>query len=302
MRISPHANAAWILEMRHVLEHGDIVKPRGMKTREWRGATVAFYPEYNIVSIPERRLNYSFMAAEFVWMMLGRNDAPSISYFNKNIAPYSDDGVVFNGAYGPKIVDQMPYVIQALQADADSRQALLTIWRERPGPSKDIPCTISMQFFARKNHVEMDVYMRSNDLWLGMPYDIFNFTMIQRYVAARLGLSIGTYRHHVGSLHIYEQHWDKARAIIDEYVETRPDPALSIPRSPYLGGFAEPMPASIPTLFSALSTSGLDPDVEDIVTGISCPTWNGLMHMLAYRTHRDKAALPSPWKELHDAR
>ena len=206
-----HANAAWILEMRHVLEHGEIVMPRGMKTRECRGRTISFPAELNIVSIPERRLNYSFMVAEFVWMILGRNDAPSISYFNKNIAPYSDDGVTFDGAYGPKIVDQMPYIIKSLKSDADSRQALLTIWRERPGKSKDIPCTISMQFFVRSGHVEMDTYMRSNDLWLGMPYDIFNFTMLQRYVAARLGLPVGTYRHHVGSMHIYEQHWDKAQ-------------------------------------------------------------------------------------------
>ena len=145
------------------------------------------------------------MVAEFLWIITGQNRADLIGKFNGEMKRFSDDGHHLSGAYGPPITDQLPWIIRQIKADPDTRQAVLTIWRPLPGESKDIPCTIVMQFMLRKSGLEMLTYMRSNDLWLGFPYDLFTFTMIQRYVASALGVPPGPYHHHVGSLHLYDR-------------------------------------------------------------------------------------------------
>lgn len=203
--------------------------PRGMNTREILGAQLVLTnPLRNILSSPARKLNYRFSVAEWLWMLLGQNDT-SVAVFNSQLRNFSDDGETFAGAYGPKLAEQLPYVLDCLRQDSFSRQAVLTIWRERPRASKDIPCTVAMQFFIRENKLHMITTMRSNDVFLGLPYDLFNFTQIQNYLAGVLCVDIGEYVHNVGSLHVYEQHYEKCATIIEE--TTRP---LESPRLPSL--------------------------------------------------------------------
>ena len=125
------------------------------------------------------------------------------------MARFSDDGHILAGAYGPRISRQIPYIVNTLLDDHESRQAVLTIWTERPTPSKDIPCTISMQFLVRKQSLHLIVNMRSNDLWLGMPYDMFSFSMVGIYVALKLKPYLqtvpGLLHVNVGSMHLYEK-------------------------------------------------------------------------------------------------
>src|SRR5690606_23614249 len=97
------------------------------------------------------------------------------------------------------------------------RQCVVSLWtphdlvmsamksKQRP---KDIPCTLTWKFYARNGKLNMCVDMRSNDLVLGMPYDIFAFTCIQRLIANELGVDVGDYVHTVGSLHLYEKHYE----------------------------------------------------------------------------------------------
>jgi thymidylate synthase len=74
------------------------------------------------------------------------------------------------------------------------------------------------QFRIRNNKLNMSVYMRSNDVWLGSAYDFFQFTRVQIAMASVLGIEPGTYAHHVGSLHIYEDNFESADRLekIDE--------------------------------------------------------------------------------------
>ena len=72
-------------------------------------------------------------------------------------------------------------------------------------PTKDLPCTISLQYLIREGALHCIVYMRSNDLWLGFPYDVFCFTAFQTKLAMELGVKLGTYTHIAGSLHLYER-------------------------------------------------------------------------------------------------
>ena len=131
-------------------------------------------------------------------------------------ANYVENNGFFHGAYGPRTRGQYDAMIDRLKADPDSRQAVVTIWNPQwdlVDSKKDYPCTILHQFRIRDNKLNMSVYMRSNDVWLGAAYDFFQFTRVQIAMASVLGIEPGTYAHHVGSLHLYEDNYDMAEAL-----------------------------------------------------------------------------------------
>lgn len=208
-------NDVWRSMVNRCLNHNDyVVKPRGMEVRELIGSSyVVEMPAY--LNLVDRNINKRFMFAEAHWIVSGSNRLSGVKPYMKGYANFSDDGVFLRGAYGPKVVDQLGYVVDTLEKDNDSRQAVLTIWRERPGPSKDIPCTVAMQFFIRNANLHSIVTMRSQDIILGFTYDVFTFSMIAKAVQMLLqerNVFVGLGNLHVnpGSLHLYEQHYKDA--------------------------------------------------------------------------------------------
>lgn len=120
---------------------------------------------------------------------------------------------------------QVATLIQLLNNKPETRQAILTAWNAGDlihamlGGKNDLPCTLSIQFLRRPDPVHPGIQpdrlhcittMRSNDIWLGVPYDVFCFTCLQQIVAEALGVEIGWYRHQVGSMHLYTRNRDKA--------------------------------------------------------------------------------------------
>lgn len=182
--VPPTTNLAWLSHCKKILAEGDIVSPRGQNVHELMNEQFICNMRKPVITIPQRKLNYRFMAAESYWILTGDDRVATIAPYNKNISQFSDDGVKFFGAYGPKIMDQIGYVVSKLLNDRDTRQAGLTIWRENPPKTKDVPCTVTMFFYIRKDKLQVSVFMRSSDAWLGIPYDIFNFSMVAHYVCA----------------------------------------------------------------------------------------------------------------------
>lgn len=208
--------SAWYTLVRDLMRTGRESAPRGMRTREFIGVNLVLTdPAQSIITDPERKLNQAFAAAEFCWIMAGDDRADLISTFNSKVAEYADQdcGLRFFGAYGPKIVAQLPYVLESLQKE-DSRQAVVNIWRESPPPTRDVPCTLSLQFLLRDGALTLVTVMRSNDVWLGTPYDVQTFTRLQSWVASQLGCELGEYHHVVGSMHLYERNFEAAQRVI----------------------------------------------------------------------------------------
>lgn len=209
------ADIQWINDLSNVINMGIKSAPRGMGIYELIGYTSHVKMWNPIIFNPNRKLGYRFMAAEAAWILSGRDDVKSISPYSKDISNFSDDGEVFFGAYGPKIVNQIRYVIDTLVGDPDSRQAVITIWRENPKKSKDIPCTVSLQWLVRNGEIHCVANMRSSDLWLGHPYDIFNFSAVSFYIMLHLNmihgmnLKLGNLILHAGSKHIYERNVER---------------------------------------------------------------------------------------------
>jgi thymidylate synthase len=222
-------NQQWVGQLKHILDLGQPVEPRGQKTLELLQSTIEVDMRRPVLTIPERKLSYQFMAAEAFWILSGDNSVMGIAPYNQHIARFSDDGEKFFGAYGPKVIDQLNYVIQKLVDDRDTRQAGMTIWRENPPPTKDVPCTVAIFFNIRGSVLNVHVFMRSSDAWLGLPYDVFNFSMLGHRVCGYFN-AIGRSKNFLevapgrlfltmASSHLYEQHYEAARAIVDTHFE-----------------------------------------------------------------------------------
>lgn len=210
---------AWIEALHDILTHGQEVSPRGKLTREILQRTLQVDMRKPVLAVPDRSLSYRFMAAEAYWILSGDNRVETIAPYNKNISQFSDDGETFFGAYGPKIAAQLDYVIAKLLEDRDTRQAGLTIWRENPPATKDVPCTVAVFFNIRSGQLNAHVFMRSSDVWLGVPYDVFNFSMLAHLVCAHLnkhGLQVSPGRLFLtaASSHLYAINWDDAKLCV----------------------------------------------------------------------------------------
>ena len=221
------ADYGWAQDLEQVFSYGNRVSPRGQLSYELLGYQSRVNMSYPIILNTHRNLGYKFMAAEAAWILSGKDDVASIRPFSKEIAKFSDDGVTFFGAYGPKVYNQLSYVITMLQLDPETRQAVVNIWRENPQKSKDIPCTLSLQWLIRHNTLHCVANMRSSDLWLGHPYDVFNFSAISFYVMLHLNqvrekadqplLELGVLHLNAGSKHIYERNSADVSRILEDH-------------------------------------------------------------------------------------
>lgn len=204
------------IEMLDLLLHrGRLVSPRTQATREIRGVQLCIQDYgYNILYHSQRGLNYKFMVAEWLWIANGLQDVKSIGYFNKKYFDFSDDGVVLYGAYGPPWVSQKAYVLRKLRKDPDSRQAVITLWKPSPPDSKDVPCTLTMHYMIREGQLNVVVNMRSSDIYLGIPYDIFTFSQLANEIAFELNVERGQLIMQIGSSHVYERDVEKVRPLM----------------------------------------------------------------------------------------
>jgi thymidylate synthase len=197
---------------------GDQVSPRGMPTREIRDVHLLLtQPRARLLYAPPTRIvNPAFAVAETVWHLSG-SDAPWIFEFNARLRQYADDGVLL-GAYGPRMrnwggkVDQLARVVEILKEDPDSRRALIQLYdpAQDAAGHKDVPCTLSFRFHLRAGRLHMATTMRGQDVWIGMPYDVFFYTVLHELVAGWLDVELGQFHLHVGSLHIYNEHLERA--------------------------------------------------------------------------------------------
>jgi len=207
-------SSAWFALLKNLFDDGLPVSPRGYETRELLGVQLRVKDmTKNILVHPARALSYRFAIAEWLWIAAGRHDVETVTRYNKHIAQFSDNGTTFSGAYGTRILPQMEYLLEQLKKP-HSRQAVVSIWTPNPVPSKDIPCTLIWQLLARGGELHAIVTMRSSDIWLGLPYDMLNFSQLTNSVAGELGLVPGSFTFNLGSSHLYERDREKAAAVL----------------------------------------------------------------------------------------
>lgn len=198
------------------LQAGEKVSPRGQQCREVMNYTCHIdHPHLIPFEVPGRNLR-PFIGAVEALQLVGQVANPEIVIAGSGVmANYADHGT-FHGAYGQRVYGQLHRVEELLKRDPDSRQAVISIYdggRDLLQPVRDIPCTLTIQFYIRGGALGMRVSMRSNDVWLGLPYDLIQFAALQCALADSLGIPAGVYTHTVGSLHLYERDVEKVGSI-----------------------------------------------------------------------------------------
>lgn len=187
--------------------------------------TIVNDPTRFIVTSPIRKMPMRYAVGELLWYLSGNPTLDSIRPFTNAWDRMSDDGETVNSNYGHKIYDfygfdQWEYVKNCLKKDTLSRQAVIHIKDAKDymeNPTKDMPCTLTLQFLARPDidgdmRLHLTTNMRSNDIWMGFPYDCFNFCAFLNKMAMEVGFKVGTYTHIAGSLHLYKRDYEKGRA------------------------------------------------------------------------------------------
>lgn len=165
-------------------------------------------PTRNMVTSPIRNMPMRYAVGELLWYLSGSNATAHIGQYAKKWWDISDDGVTSNSAYGYRIqhmfgFDQWEYIKELLGRDPNSRQAVIHIKDADNRPTKDTPCTVYLQFMLRNGTLDLSAHMRSNDIWMGVPYDMFSFCALQVLMAMQLNVEVGEYHHYAGSLHMY---------------------------------------------------------------------------------------------------
>ena len=206
---------------------GVLVQPsRGGNTKEILHAVITIDdPRQRWVASRQSPLNIAFAIAELVWMMTGRNDLAFLQAWNKRLPDYVGKGPKLHGAYGYRLrqkwgVDQLTRAYQALSSNPNTRQAVLQIWDssvDLPQPdgspaNQDVPCNVFSLLKVRAGKLEWLQAIRSNDLYLGVPYDFVHFTCLQEVMAGWLGIDCGAYHQVSDSLHIYSRDEEKVFA------------------------------------------------------------------------------------------
>lgn len=175
-------------------------------------------PTRNLSHNKIRDMSIRYAIGEYLWYESSTNKIKPIQRYTKGWDRMSDDGEHVNSNYGYLIrkhygFDQLHMCYEALNENKNSRQAIIhykPVLNFVKKPTNDVPCTISQQFLIRDNKLHTVVTMRSNDIWNGVPYDIFFFTCNQIKMAMLLNIEVGIYMHNAGSLHMYKRDYEKA--------------------------------------------------------------------------------------------
>lgn len=215
-----------------IFEHGIETQPRSLKIKEIVDATLILTnPRNRTLASKARKHSNAYAAAEFLWYWRGSNSLDEIAFYSERLRDFSDDGKTLNSAYGHRIFGKHPdfpnqwdNIKQKLLSDKDTRQAVINInySNDQNKVTKDVTCTLALQYFIRENKLHAITTMRSNDLILGTLYDLFCFTMFQEMLLYELNkekyldLELGYYIHKANSFHIYENFFERSKIILTE--------------------------------------------------------------------------------------
>lgn len=176
-------------------------------------------PSLDNISFPFRSISKKYSEAELKWYWSADNKCETIGKYAKMWLRLTDDGLTNNSAYGYILFkkygfNQLEQIIELLKLDKNTRRAVLNISDPAINriTTKDMQCTVAIQFLIRNDKLNMTVYMRSNDVYFGLPYDYIFFESLHQYVAYslnKLKIKIGTYTHITTSLHMYERDIEK---------------------------------------------------------------------------------------------
>ena len=281
-----------------LLSRGELIHPTKGDALEIAGVMLEISNPRARLSRTETRGMIFSALGELLWYLSGSNEVEFITYYIKKYAHLAEDGKIFGG-YGPRLlswngseqswkgVNQISNVTKILPANKYSRKAVIQLFdsTDITVKHKDVPCTCTLQFMLRGGKLHLFTNMRSNDVHLGLPHDVFCFTMIQEIIAASIGAELGSYKHAVGSMHLYVKDKGPAQRFLKEgFQGTKP--------------VMQPMPSGDPwreieRVLIAEAAVRKGSTIGPIAVGMD-PYWADLvrmLHVFAAKKRRDLTSL-----------
>ena len=210
--------------MRHVLEHGHEKSDRtGTGTRSVFGWQMRFDLARGFPLVTTKKLHTKSIIHELLWFLQGDTN---IRYLKDRGVSIWDDWADADGDLGPvygkqwrrwesaegREIDQIALLVDGLKSNPDSRRHMVTAWNPADVPKMKLPpCHVLFQFYVAGGKLSCQLYQRSADLFLGVPFNIASYALLTLMVAQVCGYQPGEFVHTLGDAHLYGNHIDQAR-------------------------------------------------------------------------------------------
>jgi len=223
--------------LRHVLEHGAEKSDRtGTGTRSVFGWQMRYDLSRGFPLVTTKKLHLRSIVHELIWFLKGDTN---IAYLKDNGVSIWDEWADENGDLGPvygrqwrawptadgKVVDQIAWVVDEIKRNPDSRRLIVSAWNVGELPKMALmPCHTMFQFYVANGRLSCQLYQRSGDIFLGIPFNIASYALLTHMVAQATGLEPGDFVHTIGDAHLYSNHIEQATKQLTR--EPRPLPKL----------------------------------------------------------------------------
>ncbi len=225
--------------MNHVLEHGHSKADRtGTGTRSVFGWQMRFDLAEGFPCLTTKKLHLKSIIHELLWFLQGDTN---IRYLKENGVRIWDEWADANGDLGPVYghqwrhwltadggeVDQIVELLAGLRNNPDSRRHMVTAWNPGDVPKMRLPpCHALFQFYVADGKLSCQLYQRSADIFLGVPFNIASYALLTMMIAQVVGLKPGDFVHTLGDAHLYSNHLEQARLQLSR--PPRPLPTMRI--------------------------------------------------------------------------
>lgn len=225
--------------LQHILDNGtDKTDRTGTGTRSVFGYQLRYDLSKGFPLVTTKKVHLKSIIYELLWFLKGDTN---IKYLKDNGVSIWDEWADENGDLGPvygeqwrswngadgKVVDQITDVIDQIKKNPDSRRLIVSAWNVAEIPNMALaPCHALFQFYVADGKLSLQLYQRSADVFLGVPFNIASYALLLMMVAQVCDLEVGDYVHSFGDVHIYNNHFEQVNRQLSR--ETRPLPVMKL--------------------------------------------------------------------------
>ena len=225
--------------MRHVLENGVEKSDRtGTGTRSVFGYQMRFDLSEGFPMVTTKKLHLRSIIHELLWFLSGDTN---IGYLRENKVRIWDEWADENGDLGPvygsqwrswqgangETIDQISEVVNAIKTNPDSRRLIVSAWNVAEVPKMALPpCHAFFQFYVAEGKLSCQLYQRSADIFLGVPFNIASYALLTHMIAQACDLKVGDFVHTLGDAHLYSNHLEQTKLQLSR--EPRSLPRLKV--------------------------------------------------------------------------
>lgn len=225
--------------LQHILDNGtDKTDRTGTGTRSVFGYQLRYDLSKGFPLVTTKKVHLKSIIYELLWFLKGDTN---IKYLKDNGVSIWDEWADENGDLGPvygaqwrswhgadgKVVDQISEVIDQIKKNPDSRRLIVSAWNVAEIPNMALaPCHALFQFYVADGKLSLQLYQRSADVFLGVPFNIASYALLLMMVAQVCDLEVGDYVHSFGDVHIYNNHFEQVQKQLSR--DPRPLPTMKL--------------------------------------------------------------------------